>query len=164
MDTILTIRPYRTEDRSRLIECMETFQDYLVGLDSFKLMHRLPEYGEGYTNWLLTRIDEQHGQIFFAETDGRVVGLVAGVIEEQGEKQKLEDIPYLEGHVLDLFVEASSRGQGIGTKLMRHLEEYFRSRNCTVLSIGVMSDNPLAHKLYQKLGYRDRDVYMVKRV
>lgn len=163
-NTPIIIRPYATPDRMKLIQCLEGLQDYLVALDSVHLLHRPSYYGEEYTRLLLARIEKENGMIYLAEKEKEVVGVIAGIIKEQSEKQKLEDIPYLEGNIMELYVEASIRNSGIGTKLINTMEEFFLAKGCGVFSIGVMAANHGAHRLYQKMGYADREIYMVKRI
>lgn len=51
------LREYRSKDKPRLIELMEGFQDYLVGIDYMKRMRRTPSYGVSYVRRLLRKIN-----------------------------------------------------------------------------------------------------------
>jgi Acetyltransferases len=53
-----------------------------------------------------------------------------------------------------LAVEPDSRGQGIGSALLREAEAGGRARRCTAASLFVDEDNDRAHLFYQRAGYR----------
>ena len=53
-----------------------------------------------------------------------------------------------------LAVEPDSRGQGIGSALLREAESYGRSRRCAAASLYVDEGNDRAHLFYQRAGYR----------
>jgi ribosomal protein S18 acetylase RimI-like enzyme len=87
-----------------------------------------------------------------------------GTIPPQTKEDLLEGIPSKDGIVLELVVEADYRKKGVGTMLMNKLEEYFRQNKCDASRVGVFLPNIKARRLYKKLGYRDRDVYMIKKL
>jgi len=45
---------------------------------------------------------------------------------------------------------------------MNRLEEYFKENNCNMSGILVFVPNKKAHRLYSKLDYEDRSIYMTK--
>jgi ribosomal protein S18 acetylase RimI-like enzyme len=160
----LEIREYKSSDEPRLIELMEDFQDYLVDIDYMKRTRRTPAYGVSYVGRLLRKINNNDGVIYLAEHEGQVIGLVAALIETQSEDDLLECIPSKGGRILELYVEPSYRKQGIGELLMAKAEEYIRRKQCDVLRIEVFEPNTNAHRLYDKLGYQDRIIDMIKKI
>lgn len=52
-----------------------------------------------------------------------------------------------------LAVDASMRGQGVGTSLMNRLFEMARGRGCHTVRLDVLDDNPRARQLYERLGF-----------
>lgn len=52
-----------------------------------------------------------------------------------------------------IAVDASMRGQGIGTKLLQKLHEYARDRGFTSIRLDVVDTNPKARKLYESQGF-----------
>lgn len=59
--------------------------------------------------------------------------------------------------VLDeLYLRADCRGQGIGTKTLRFVEESCQQMGIDVISLLVHRDNDRAKQVYQKVGYDDR--------
>ncbi|CAL9600431.1 GNAT family N-acetyltransferase [Streptomyces albus] len=52
------------------------------------------------------------------------------------------------------------RSQGIGTALIREAERLAAQRECRAIGLGVEKNNPRAHALYQRLGYRPSLPYL----
>jgi len=58
-------------------------------------------------------------------------------------------------NVHDLSVLQDFRGRGIGSRLLRAVEEQARSLGCGKVTLEVREVNPLAERLYRRLGYGD---------
>lgn len=56
--------------------------------------------------------------------------------------------------IADLFISEAWRNQGIGTALMHALIAYAQAQKWERVSIGVAHNNPRAHALYTRLGFR----------
>jgi ribosomal protein S18 acetylase RimI-like enzyme len=160
----VAIRKYRGSDRTAFVGLMEELQDYLVSIDELKRIRRMPEYGESYTQRTLQNVAKNNGVIYVAETKGQIVGLVVGIIHEQTKEELLEHVPFKRGVVLELVVKDAYRKSGVGTLLMREMEAYFKHKGCSVAGVDVFSCNKNAYRLYWKLGYRDRDIWMTKKL
>jgi GNAT superfamily N-acetyltransferase len=160
----VTIREYCGSDRTALVRLLEELQDYLVSIDDLKRERRMPEYGESYTERTLQNVAKNNGIIYVAENRGRIVGLVVGIMPEQTKEELLEHIPFKRGVVLELIVDERYREKGVGTMLMEKMEDYFKRNGCSVSGIGVFFPNKDAYHLYSKLGYRERDIWMTKKL
>ncbi len=63
----------------------------------------------------------------------------------------------LEGYVSELFVGASQRGQGVGTRLLQTIEDEARSRGCTRLHLETYRTQPSYERgFYASLGWQER--------
>ena len=160
----VAIRAYRDADRTEFVRLIEELQDYLVSIDDLKRERRMPEYGESYTERTLQNVAKNNGIIYVAETEGRVVGLVVGIMPEQTREELLERVPFKRGIVLELVVEGEYRKKGVGTMLMKKMEDFFKQNGCNVSGVDVFSPNKIAYRLYCKLGYRERDIWMTKKL
>ncbi|MEI6553042.1 MAG: GNAT family N-acetyltransferase [bacterium] len=58
------------------------------------------------------------------------------------------------GTMWQIITKESSRGLGIGTRLIKELENRIKSRNINMAMLGVEKDNTRAQDLYNKLGYK----------
>ena len=156
------IREYQELDRTGFVKLMEQLMDYIVSVDDLKRTRRMPEFGESYSRRTLQKVAENNGVIYVAEVDGQLVGVVVGIIPEQSDEDRLEHVPSKFGEVLELVVKSEYRRKGVGTMLMNKLEEYFKENNCNISGVGVLFPNKDAYRLYCKLGYKDRSIYMTK--
>jgi ribosomal protein S18 acetylase RimI-like enzyme len=158
----VVIREYCSSDRRAFVRLMEELQEYLVSLDNMKRMRRMPEYGESYTERTLQNVAKSNGVIYVAETKRQIVGLVVGIVHEQTKEELLEHVPFKRGVVLELVVKDAYQKKGIGTILMKKMEDYFKQKGCSVAGVDVFFPNKIAYRLYVKLGYSDRDIWMTK--
>jgi len=160
----VTIRKYRCADRTEFVRLMEELLDYLVSIDDLKRERRMPEYGESYTERTLQNVEKNNGIICVAESEGRVIGLVVGIMPEQTKEELLERVPFKRGVVLELIVENGYRGKGVGIMLMESIEGYFKQNGCSVSGVDVFFPNKNAYRLYGKLGYSERTIWMTKKL
>jgi len=58
-------------------------------------------------------------------------------------------------NVHDLSVVKALRGRGIGTRLLQTVEEFAVRNGCGKVTLEVREANPLAERLYRRLGYGD---------
>lgn len=161
---MLKITPYQDSHRPSVLKFMEDLQDYLVKIDPQKRLLRLPGYGEAYTDDLLRRISTEGGIILIAELEGTPVGMIAGVLEKTTIIDQLDSVPEKAARILELIVTEGHRGQHIGEELMKALETHFKSQGCDLIRVEVFEPNHPAHHFYNKLGYTDRMIRLVKKI
>jgi len=58
---------------------------------------------------------------------------------------------------LGIMTDINYRGQGISTKMMDHLHEIAKNRNCERIRLTVYKENQIAISIYNKLGYEFTD-------
>jgi ribosomal protein S18 acetylase RimI-like enzyme len=160
--TVFQFRDYASADEQQMVALFDEFQDYIVGLDPLHLIRRLPGYGQTYLAKTLQKVSDHDGKFLLAVDDKTVIGFVMGTIKSRHGNELLEETPYTYGEVVELYVAARYRGTGIGTQLMRHIEDYFAKKNCAVVFIEVFAPNTNAQNFYKKHGYGVRDVFLSK--
>jgi ribosomal protein S18 acetylase RimI-like enzyme len=158
----VTLRDYHDGDRARVTALFDDFQAYLVSLDPLHRLRHVPGCGAKMLNATRKEVREQRGIFVVALDASVIIGFVAGILQER--KDRLDVIDSLGGRVTELYVDAAFRGQGIGTQLMRHIEEWFRASGCDVVQIEVFVPNRPARRLYEKFGYAHRDIDTMKRL
>ncbi|PWL62741.1 GNAT family N-acetyltransferase [Merdimmobilis hominis] len=62
-------------------------------------------------------------------------------------------VPHTYGYLMDLVVESSQRGQGIGTQLIRAARRWSEKRGHAYLELGVLNSNLRAAELYEREGF-----------
>ena len=101
--------------------------------------------------------DASLGRLFLALDGGEPIGyavLAFGFSLEFRGRDALVD---------ELYVRAPARGEGIGTALLRHVEEVCRSEGVHALHLEVDRANESGRRLYHRLGYVDHDRYLLTR-
>ena len=99
---------------------------------------------------LETAETSSHYVAYVAETDEDIVGFTA-----------LHVLPYLihtgnDGYLSELFVRESARGQGVGTALLRAIQEEARRRGCFRLRlINVKTRDSYQRGFYAKNGWEE---------
>lgn len=131
--TAVTVRAARPEDETRW---RELWADYLAFYEL--------TLDPAITNGTWTKAMSDRSAIFMrvAEVDGRVAGFSLSLTHEGTWIETLDC--YLE----DLFVDASTRGRGVGRALLDDLVALCRQNNWSRLYWHTAEDNRTARKLY----------------
>lgn len=155
----MTIREYLDSDFEPLAGMFDSFQDEMTATDALKLSKRDAGFGEKYSRMTLEKIKADNGKLFVAEEDGKIAGLIAGIVKDEHE---LDSIIIRRGTVLELFVDKTFRSRKIGFKLMGKMESYFKGQKCELMGLMVLADNKGAIKFYKKTGLKERTKWMIK--
>ena len=108
-------------------------------------IERVKKMAQDFTVEKLKKTFNNRKKVFIALLDGKVVG-TAGL-----EKSWYSDDEYW---ILTVFVKPENHGQGIGSELIKKIEEYAHTLPIKKL---VIPASITAHEFYYKLGYRYKD-------
>ena len=99
------------------------------------------------SNHLLSGEDLASSNVRFlvARSDGRAVGCGALVLDGRGY-----------GEIKRMYVDPGHRGLGIGTSILRQLEQLASDEGCDRVRLETGVDQPEALSLYRKAGYAAR--------
>lgn len=158
----LNIRRYTEGDRAALVRLTEELQDFLIAIDPLGRLLRKPEYGEHYTDHVLSEALQNSGRVLLAVVDSEVVGYIAGKIDEESVDAGIGYIPTKAGRITELVVKPSIRSRGVGARLMDALRVYFENSSCNLIRVEVFAPNARAVKFYERMGYEIRTVDMVR--
>lgn len=139
-------------------------QKYVIEIDKYKLNILSDEYRDKYFDYMLTDCNSNQGKCFVCVDGNNVLGMVAGYVERYNERDKLDYSCPKKGIIAELIVNKNCRKDGLGTKLVNHMENYFKSISCKFIQIDVFAYNVNAKKFYYKNGYEDRMVTVFKKL
>lgn len=102
---------------------------------------------------LKERIDNK--EIFVAKVQNHIVGYIIFNIKEKNNpnmryKKQL--------HIEAICVDEKKRGRGIGTELLKFVRVIAKENNCTDMYLTVNEENINAMKLYEKFGFKVKNI------
>ncbi len=133
----MLVRPARDDDEQPLIQLIsDVFAEYpgcVMDVDG-----EIPELRR-----IASYFEEHDGQFWVAESEGRVVGCIghSPAAESSGIELK------------KLYVDASARVGGVGSKLLAKVEDAARSRKAKFIDLWSDTRFHAAHHFYAKRGY-----------
>lgn len=142
-------------------ELLVELQEYIVSIDKEKYNILTDEYKEEYFLKVITEVKECGGKILLYKENDKISGLVVGLINNEEEKTYDFDVPK-RGRITELIVAKKARSNGVGTTLLKAMEEHLKSIGCKDILIGVFAYNRKAINFYEKNGYHIRMLDMTK--
>ena len=160
----ITIREYTEGDRAQILQLMKEFNTYFQDIDPWYVLSYNRNSAEMYTQRMIHDTANHDGKLYVAEVDGQIVGFVQGSMHIQTPEEIQERGHVISGDIKELFVTKTYRGKKIGQQLMQVIENYFMAKHCQQLSLDVFAPNMLARDFYQKNGFTERALILVKRL
>lgn len=96
------------------------------------------------------RIEEEDSRILVAQKDGEILGFVSGEVKQQKEYK-----PKRYGFISSLFVEKEYRRKGIGTRLVKELVKFFKTKDVEEITMRYVVGNEGGEKFWKKLGFEE---------
>ena len=106
-------------------------------------------------------VKKYDGKIMLYVENDEVLGMVIGLINNDTEETYNFRAPK-RGRISELVVKKDVRSKGIGSILLKSMEDYLHSVGCESILIGVFAYNNEAVKFYEKNGYHNRMLDMIK--
>lgn len=160
----MKIIDYKEIYDEQIKDLLVELQNYLIDIDDWHTQVFLPNYKEDTFKMDIEKVSKQNGKIYLAKQDDTIIGLIIGVIQEIDEVDKLTNDCAKTGEILELIVKSSTRGNGIGKKLLNKMEEYFKSTDCQRINIEVFGPNKSGLNFYMQNNYIIRDMIVSKRI
>jgi len=156
----IIIRQAETRDWAALESCFAELQGFERSIESNRVDPQM--IARDYICDLITDCERLRGAIFVAESDDQIVGFASVLVDFRSDDpiEERQDHSY----VTDLYVRDTVRRSGVGSRLMRAVEAHALAAGATSLRVGVLARNDAAHALYLKLGYRDYEVVLQKKL
>lgn len=138
-------------------------QEYVAEIDKEKYNILTNEYREKYFEKVMNEVNKYEGKIFLAMENGKVIGLIVGLINNKEESTYDFKAPK-RGRVTELVVSKECRSNGVGKQLLDKMENYFKEVGCKGVLIDVFAYNENAQKFYYKNGYFNRNIEVMKKI
>ena len=146
-----------------IINLFIELQEHIADLDREGYNILTANYGHLYLKKTLEEVKKYNGKILLYKIDQDILGLVVGLINNDAEDSYDFKAPR-RGRITELIVSEKKRSQGIGKKLLKAMEDYLISQECSDVLLGVFAYNDRALKFYEKNGYHVRMLEMTKKI
>lgn len=107
------------------------------------------EHEQLYREFFEQLVQKQPNKLFVAEEQSSVIGFGYGRIDEQHPVFKNPKRGYIQG----VYVKPDFRGQGIGSKLVSALNEWFEQEGITEVVLMVTAGNSDSLEFFAKCGF-----------
>ena len=152
---------YLEDVRDLLVE----LEEYILSIDKDNLDQLHPEYRERMALIDLKNVQKNNGKCFLAiDESDKAIGLIMGTIPSYGEFDYLDYKCPKRGMITELIVTNKERSKGIGQKLIKKMEDYFKSENCEYIIVDVFAYNENGKKFYKSNDYHTRMETMLKKI
>lgn len=145
-------------EREAVIDLLQALNVFEAPLTGDRLTDRAT--AAAYYAVLLQRIAAQAGRLLVAEAEGRIVGVLGFVVDE--DKGTVRADLRRRGFVTDLIVEEAWRRRGVGRLLLAEAEGIARDKGLKRLALGVVAGNGAAERTYAAAGFRPAATILVK--
>lgn len=152
-------KEYDEDIKNLLVE----LQEHIKNIDIEKYNILTEDYRNLYFKKTMEEVEKYNGKILLYEDKKQIIGLVIGVVNND-EIETYDFKAPKRGRVTELVVSKKIRSKGIGTILLKSMEQYLKSIGCKDILLGVFAYNTKAIKFYEKMGYHTRMIDMIKSV
>lgn len=159
MDIIEYTEKYSEKVKDLFVELQEHIED--IDKEGFNVVGK--DFREKYFSNTIENVQKYEGKIFLALDKEELIGVIVGVINNDIVNNYDFKAPK-RGRIVDLVITKNYQGMGIGSKLIKKMEDYFKSVNCSFVLLNVFAYNESASLLYKKLGYNKRNIQMMKSI
>lgn len=104
-------------------------------------------------------LEMEHSGLFVAEENGRLLGHIIVVAH-----QRDSSTGSAQAWIYDVSVRAGHWGRGIGRALMAEAERFAQKCGMQAIGLGVTMANQRALEFYDRLGYQQERVQMLKKL
>ena len=136
-------KKYDQEIKNLLVE----LQEYIQSIDIEGYNRVTKEYREKNFEMVLDNVSKNKGKILLYEHKGKIVGLIIGIINNEEENTFDFEAPK-RGKITDLVVSKNTRNNGIGSILLKTMENYLKSVGCKDILLDVFGYNEKAFSFY----------------
>ena len=151
---------YLEDVKNLLVE----LEEYIVTIDEDNLDRVHPEYRDKMASIDLEEASKNKGKCFLAIENEKVLGLIMGYVRTYDKYDYLDYKCPKSGEISELIVSKNIRGKGIGKKLIKKLEGYFKSIGCEYVFVDIFAYNKNAIRFYENENYHTRMLIDIKKL
>lgn len=123
--------------------------------EQFKEMSKLiPDFikeGDQSREFIEKIITNEESDILVYENDGYVIGFILLQAKQRPDFHFIVSGKHC--YIMDLIITENQRNKGYGTDLMNYAKDWAKEQECNIISLDVLSNNPRAKALYERLGF-----------
>lgn len=160
MEIIEYSKDYLEDVKKLLVE----LEEYIISIDKDNLDRLHSEYKDKMAILDLEKVATMSGKCYLAIQDNNVIGLVMGYVREYDKYDYLDYTCPKSGVISELIVSKKNRSNGVGKKLIKKIEIYFKSIECEYIILDVFAYNDNAIKFYENQGYHTRMITNIKKI
>lgn len=151
---------YLEDVKNLLVE----LEEYIVTIDEDNLDRVHPEYRDKMASIDLEEVSKNKGKCFLAIENEKVLGLIMGYVRTYDKYDYLDYKCPKSGEISELIVSKNIREKGIGKKLIKKLEDYFKSIGCEYVFVDIFAYNKNAIRFYENENYHTRMLIDIKKL
>ncbi len=159
----MSIIEYSDKYKENVKHLLKELQEYIVSIDPYHFNIINDDYKEKIFKKDMDEVKNNNGKVYLAVNQNKVIGLIIGVIRKPCADFDYERLNNM-GEVIELVITKNTRSKGIGSKLLKKMEDYFKSCDCKTINIDVFGYNDIGKSFYIKNNYHNRMVTMSKKI
>ena len=154
---MIKIRAFKEADIPRIVEKQERLNQFHR---KFNRRFYAPSRAASveFSNYIARRRTDNDFMLFVAEESGVVIGFVMGWIRFRPPLYELRKVGYLS----NIFVDEAARGRGIGGRLYRRLENWFKTMDVDFVETTAYAGNTETLEVFRSYGLKDLSVTFYK--
>ncbi|MBQ2639871.1 MAG: GNAT family N-acetyltransferase [Bacilli bacterium] len=151
---------YLEDIKNLLVE----LEEYIVSIDKDNLDILHKDYKDKMAILDLEEVNNNDGKCYIAVENDKAIGLIMGAIFPYYKYDYLDYKCPKKGEITELIVTNNSRNKDIGKKLIKRMEEYFKSKDCEYIIVDIFAYNDKAISFYEKENYHTRMITNIKKI
>lgn len=110
-----------------------------------------PVFAKDHQERVLKMMEDPEQDVLVAEENGQLLGFA---MAEYIKREETNSIYAVHGaHIVEIGVDETSQGKGIGTALIQAVKDAAKVRGCRSVQLDVWEFNKSALRFYEKLGF-----------
>ena len=112
-----------------------------------------PVFAKDHQERVLKMMEDPEQDVLVAEENGQLLGFAMVEYIKREETNSMYAVH--EAHIVEIGVDETSQGKGIGTALIQAVKDAAKVRGCRSVQLDVWEFNKSALRFYEKLGFVD---------